>query len=90
MIYKTGQLLLLSTGEYSDYDIHVVCRVLKNFDSREVSLSYNGKRDDYDFDDDAFTHYLTSNGYIEDVDYQEWHLGSYGTLDIPEEAKNAD
>lgn len=87
MKYKTGDLLLISHGEYSDYDVRAIVRVVKDLDSREVTLSYQKEIKDDWFDDHAFLAYLVKQGCVEDVDYQEWHTGGYGRIEIPEVAK---
>ena len=77
---KAGTLLTISTGEYSDYNVHGVFRVLKDI-----------TQDDYDAfrveDGDAYCDIsvtlakMVTSGYIEDVPSTELHLGAYGELD---------
>lgn len=77
---KAGTLLTISTGEYSDYNVHGVFRVLKDI-----------TQDDYDAfrveDEDAYCDIsvtlakMMTSGYIEDVPSTELHLGAYGELD---------
>lgn len=77
---KAGTLLTISTGEYSDYNVHGVFRVMKDI-----------TQDDYDAfrveDENGFCDVanvlarMATSGYIEDVPSTELHLGSYGELD---------
>jgi hypothetical protein len=86
MKYKSGTLLLLSVGGYSDYDVISLIRVVKDFDARKVSLAYPVKKDGYvGFDFSPFIAYLVREGFVEEVEYEEWWLGSYGSMDIPDE-----
>jgi hypothetical protein len=71
-----GELITISTGCYSDYDVEGVFRVKKSFDAVEVLKHWEGDRDSYD-SCKRFLGYLASQGYIEDVPSRELHLGNY-------------
>lgn len=80
MKHKKGEFLILSSGEYSDYGIRLVCRVLEGFDEREVYDNYDGKKEDYCFDTDEFSAYLIKKGFVEEIDYREWNCETYGKV----------
>ena len=100
MKINKGEIITLSEGEYSDYCVNGVFKVLKDFDTEDVKqllAIHHGAESfeqliDIDWQHDkkmwmfeprkAYIGYLNSNGYIEDVDYREIHLGSYGDLNI--------
>jgi len=103
--YKAGELINLTTGEYSDYCLRGTVKVLKDFDSLEavtnfVSLyptlkpihRYRSKevveyRDTSSYlgiGHDDFIAWLNREGYIEDTPMQEWHVGSYSSIYVPQ------
>ena len=75
MKYKAGTLLIFTTGDYSDYGIEAICRVLKDFDQKEVGALFSkiAKTDDY-FGTfrESFTNFLSLKGYVEEIQYEEW------------------
>lgn len=81
-----GTILMLSTGEYSDYGIQTLSKAIKDFDIREVSEEYlsenEGQRGSYSCDFYKFTQWLIEKKYIETVEYKEWHLGDYGSFSL--------
>lgn len=80
---KSGTLLTVSTGEYSDYSVHGVFRALKDItyeDLREARKAQPGEYDEY-CDIKQIIAFLATQGYIEDVPSLELHLGAYGELD---------
>ena len=85
MKHKKGEFLRLSSGDYSDYGIRLVCRVLKEFDEHEVYDNYGGEKGDYEFDTDEFIAYLIKEGFIEEIDYTEWNCESYGKIEFSNE-----
>ena len=76
MKYKKGTLLIFTTGDYSNYGIEAVCRVLKDFTQEEVGDPFlkTVKRDDIWglFFRESFVNFLATKGYIEEVQYEEW------------------
>ena len=85
MIHKRGEILILSCGEYSDYYVNLLCRVLKDFEEHEVANKYDCKEDNYDFDSDEFVAYLIREKYIEEIDYVEWNFATYGRLEFSDD-----
>ncbi len=81
---KPGELIIISTGEYSDYSLCGLFKVMKpfEFDSKKTEFlnifpklvgSYDAL--------DKFLPWLCSEGLIEDYPFTEWHLGSYSRLE---------
>lgn len=85
-----GQIVAFSTGCYSDYSVGVFAKLLKALnqtaweamlDAATAPPDYNPKGDPR-FNSDKAVEWLRANGYIEEVEYVELHLGDYG--DRPE------
>lgn len=75
---KAGTLLTISTGEWSDYNVHGVFRVLKDITQDD----YDAFRVEDEYCDVAnVLARMATSGYIEDVPSTELHLGSYGELE---------
>lgn len=82
---KPGQIIYFSTGCYSGYGVCGVARVLKPFAKKvfEQMVSDCTRAPEYDkdeeprFNSDEAMPWFVNNGYIEEVDYQELHLGDY-------------
>src|SRR6185312_10920888 len=88
MKIKRGTLLVLETGEYSDYTFHGPFRVMKGFDEVKVvdlhRKQWKPENPEWDTepDTDSFMGWLTAQGYIEPVEnLVSWHIGSYGRLE---------
>lgn len=79
---KAGELLTLSSGEYSDYHVLTVARALDNFDPTKVARQF-----ELEAGEDVDPHYgfiamLVEQGLIEELNYREVHVGCYDRLDI--------
>ena len=85
---KKGTLLVIETGEYTDRSWSGPVRLLKTASRRDLAEAYKAqwtKKDD-DWEDcpdpSGFLAWLTSAGWVEDVENVEsWHVGSYGSFD---------
>ena len=81
-IAKAGKLLLLDSGEYSDYTVVGLFAVLKDFEPMKELEEYKAanpeKSKDYNFGEDAFLAAIISKGYLMEVEYGNLYLGSYG------------
>ena len=81
-----GQLILISTGEYSDYGILDTFQVLRDFDTKEVIGYYFTKyplqSEQYEFDDDIFILWLISEQLVVELETVEWKISSYSTVDM--------
>ena len=87
--FKKGEFMTVAEGEYSDYCVNGLFKILKTFNANDclVRWANENKRtinelgtveDDYDFEGIEFLSWLSQNQYIEDVNYRELHVGSYG------------
>jgi hypothetical protein len=85
---QEGTLILIETGEYSDYGVAAVVRVKKGFDGKDAIEQYLSERpdqkDQYRGDHYEFIQWLSKNDYIEDAPHLRWHIGSYSTLSYEE------
>jgi hypothetical protein len=85
-------MLMLSTGEYSDYQVHGVFRPLRDFVIGDALAQFKAQfvpePDAYSNEPDPqdFLGWLCASGYIENAGVAEIHLGCYGELLVGEEA----
>jgi hypothetical protein len=86
-------LILLSSGEYSDYGVMGAFRPCKSFNVGEAldafraqwkpeANSYSSAPGPQDF-----AAWLAKEGYVEDANTEEIHLGSYGDIDPSDQSK---
>lgn len=84
--FKVGELLVLTSGEYSDSRWHGPFRVAKDIDQHEAVDAFNehwrttapSDREEWERPGtDEFMAWLATTGHIEDVPSREWFLGSY-------------
>lgn len=83
---KKGSLLLLTRGEYSDYDVTAVGRALETFDPEDLRQEWYGlhpgDREQCSADLSAFVAWLiNAKGLIEELEHVELHVGSYANLE---------
>jgi len=86
--FKKGELVTVSTGEYSDYCVNGLFEVLNDFDAIEqlnVWCSETGRsikngvvERDYKNENIEYMPWLVTKGFVKDVDYRELHTGGYG------------
>ena len=82
---SVGTVLLLSVGEYSDYDIVTICRCQREFNTLAVEQEYREvyPMDDSDYqarndDHTRFVNWLVNEEhYCEEVNHREIHMGYY-------------
>ena len=80
LIYGKGKILIITSGSYSDYEIHYVLRVLKEFNFEEENKKFHSNyyrnwEERYPCSElrAKFVMYLEKEGYVEDADYEvEW------------------
>lgn len=89
---KKGELLLITDGEYSDYSVHGLFRVKKDFNLEESREDFDKEfptSDKYDFRKyGRFINYLSLKDLVDIVEYKECHLGDHGDFfNHPLEAK---
>lgn len=83
---KQGQLLLFTSGEYSNYQVHDLYRATRDFDMgeaiREHIKANPSQIEAYESNFDAVLAFLqVEKKYIESIEYQEVYLGSYSSLE---------
>ena len=82
MVIKKGELFILTSGEYSDYDLMAVCRADEDIDIEALGDEYLQSRPEerkrYHFGQYRFAKWLlVDKRVITEVPYKEWHTGSY-------------
>jgi hypothetical protein len=86
-----GQLVIISTGEYSGYSLEGLFKVLVPFEFEAKKVEFLNKFPEFADSYEAlerFLPWLHSEGLIEDYPYCEWHLGSYSTISPTEYKKH--
>ena len=93
-IFSIGELMMISTGAYSDYSIKGLFKILKDFDAQEQLVVWaketdrevvnHSVKDDYKNQQIEYMGWLNKNGFIEDVDYRELHTDDYGNTELEE------
>jgi len=86
--YKEGSFLMISSGEYRDYEINGLFKVLKDFNANDQLLAWAEETDrklvnmivqrDSLNKNINYTDWLNKNGFIEYVQHRELHIGCYG------------
>jgi len=76
--FKTGEIIVLTSGEYSGYEIFSVCEVRKDFLLSGLSKLFPHRRSD------GFPQWLIDNGYVERLAYRELNFGTYGRFRLEE------
>lgn len=89
-------LILLSTGEYSDYSVMGAFRPARAFNMGDACEAFKaqwkpaeGAYSSYAGPSD-FAAWLAKEGFVEDAATEEIHLGSYGEIELSPEAKALD
>lgn len=79
-----GQTVMFSSGAYSDYSVMSFGKLLKPLNEAawdemcKASLRESTWKPDGYFESDKAMEWLRSNGFIEEVEYVEIHMGDYG------------
>ena len=90
---KKGELLILSTEQYSDFNFSGPYEVLKDFEFADIvplvvsSFVISVYQWPAKAGLDEVTSYLKDNGFIKEVPCQEVHLGSYGDINVTGERR---
>jgi hypothetical protein len=88
MKINKGQIIAITTGEYSDYCLHGHMKALLDFETKLIARDYLklNPPTDYDWDaHDKFIAWLISEGFVEPLDEScviEFYIGSYNRLEI--------
>lgn len=72
-LFRAGQTLVFTSGEYSDYAIIAIARVYKDFELKDVSMDQD-KLNGY-YACDYIVNSMREQGFIELVEYEELNLG---------------
>ena len=82
MEIKRGEILALTTGEYSDYQLFTLVEAIQDFDINELKEKYLEENpnqcDPHWFTDAQFVKWIIINAkVVKELDYREWYLGSH-------------
>jgi hypothetical protein len=80
---KKGKLILLTSGEYSDYSVLRVCRCLKDINTKELEKEYlkiyPDQAEAYGLDYYKYLAFLINEKKaLEEIKVTEYHIGNYG------------
>lgn len=85
-IYEPGTILLLESGEYSDFGYVAQLVTLCHLDLRaaiaEYEAGYDSKNEWDTPDPDGFSSWLCSTQKCAQLECQTAHIGSYGRLEL--------
>ena len=78
--FKKGEIVVITEGEYSDYGPIGDVEILKDFRGKDVRITYMAETGH--FSAMEFVSWLSSHGYIQDVEVRtpEMYLGSCGWI----------
>jgi hypothetical protein len=82
---SAGEVIVLTSGEYSDYGITGYIVSLIDFDMGEAvdTFKQSISSDDYDYDTHSkFIAWLVATEKVVPVEHREIHIGSYGRLEL--------
>lgn len=91
--FKQGEHLTVAEGEYSDYCVNGLFRVVRDFDAQEQLVLWaaetgreltEGAVEHDDSEKITYIPWLAKHAFLEDVDYRELHIRSYGTTALNE------
>ena len=82
---KVGTTVLVAHGAYSDYSVDCVARVLKPINKKvwetmKAACGVKSKEDQFYGDLHYALPWFLENGYLEEIEHYEMHLGSYNEL----------
>ena len=86
--FETGDIIILAEGEYSDYRTGPLFRCVKDLNIETLAKEFYPNAPVSEWNEDrrvadasTFTLWLTQNGWVEEIEYREVHVGSYGTFE---------
>jgi len=84
IVYKKGDIILVSKDEFSDYGHTGLFRVLIGFDAHQQvrEAIKDGVKGYPGIDLFLFMPYLVEKGVVAELSYRELHLGSYNEFEI--------
>jgi len=100
MELEEGQMITFAEGEYSDYMVNGLVRVIKPFNIKEAQSRWEADHTEFKINQFnarkqrkitgmVFLAWLVKSGLVCDVDYIEIHTGSYGESEIDYESYHA-
>jgi hypothetical protein len=80
--YKVGDLLHITSGEYSDKCTQTIARVVVSFDKAAMIAAFKLSNDTEEYDvQSRFVKWLIHQGVVEEMEYSVMHLGGYSELE---------
>lgn len=85
--FDAGTIIILAEGEYSDYRTGPLFRCLKDVNLEDLAREFypNAPKSEWsgrrNADASTFTLWLIQNGWVEELEYSEVHVGSYGEFE---------
>ena len=70
---KAGEIIVLSSGEWSDYSVAGVFLVAQDFNFAEQSKAYQQDPTTKWDTGSGYAAWLTNHGFLMDLDAREWH-----------------
>lgn len=80
--FKKGDVLVFTTGAYSDFALSGFLVAIENLDLPELAKEFVGDRKMYEFDNDQFAGWLITKGKAMPCEHNVVHLGDYGEMDL--------
>jgi len=84
---KAGQKMVVTAGEYSDYQIAMIAEAVCDFNIYELRAEYLAlhpeQAEEYSFERDQFLAWLVNTKQVARelvLDWMEWHVESYGNV----------
>ena len=81
---KTGQVFIVTTGEYSDFGIFSKLRALRDFSFDDTlaswTIEHKDRIEEYSYREGDFITHLIESHLVEECEIQEVHLADYGTF----------
>lgn len=80
--FKKGEVVLVSSGEYSDYGIIALCEAVNDFDATELAAIFKAKTPEKKyFDQSDFGDWLIESGHLRKMKFAELYVGSYSEIE---------
>ena len=82
---EKGKLVVISQGEYSDYQVLGVFIAEERFNPDDLKDEYlklcPEEKQPYKFEERKFLNFVISKKLLKEIEYCEFHLGNYGKID---------
>lgn len=79
-----GEIILITSGEYSDYNVYGLLIALEDINTEELRNAYINKfpeqTDKYGFKEEIFLQYLKHLNLVKEIHFKEWYLASYSNI----------